>query len=299
MLEAIMTQKQLRRFLEVMVDNLVDSNVFMRSLVLSVEHSAFRQDFCDSGTRSAPTASEVSQREQEKGKEGGETGSDAEHVGGVGGGVGVLVSVEEPCYLGHTWYDVQPQEVEDAVEEEEEEKGDEGDVEERKITKYASSKCRPGGARPRGHEGAATSGGGLGCGGGGCVKDGEEGAVDAGHCCDGGQVGVAAISPSSGRAEGRVILAKSTLTWAADGNKARDGFTRLQSFLQHNLAQLVRDLMGVVNLETINHENICCLNTAVLILIFADQRGQLAEVSFFFCFVACFGTEIGPIVRSF
>ena len=39
-----MTEKQLRRFLQVMVDNLVDSNVFMRSLVLSVEHGSFRHD---------------------------------------------------------------------------------------------------------------------------------------------------------------------------------------------------------------------------------------------------------------
>ena len=54
--------------------------------------------------------------------------------------------------------------------------------------------------------------------------------------------------------------------------------TLLQGFLKQNTAQLVRDLMCVVNLETINHENICCLNTAVLILIFADRRGQLAEV---------------------
>ncbi|CAM9567319.1 unnamed protein product, partial [Laminaria digitata] len=51
--------------------------------------------------------------------------------------------------------------------------------------------------------------------------------------------------------------------------------TLLQGFLKQNTAQLVRDLMCVVNLETINHENICCLNTAVLILIFADRRGQL------------------------
>ncbi|CAM9288820.1 unnamed protein product [Choristocarpus tenellus] len=56
------------------------------------------------------------------------------------------------------------------------------------------------------------------------------------------------------------------------------GASSLQFFLRQNLPKLLRDLMGVVNLETVNHENICCLNTAVLILIIAHQHGQLAQV---------------------
>jgi Protein of unknown function (DUF3689) len=40
----------------------------------------------------------------------------------------------------------------------------------------------------------------------------------------------------------------------------------------------LRDLLGVVDLRNINHENICCLNTAVVIAIFAHRRHQLAAL---------------------
>ena len=43
-----------------------------------------------------------------------------------------------------------------------------------------------------------------------------------------------------------------------------------------NQARLLRDLLGVVDLRNINHENICCLNTAVVIAIFAHRRWQLS-----------------------
>lgn len=51
---------------------------------------------------------------------------------------------------------------------------------------------------------------------------------------------------------------------------------RLGWFLAANQARLLRDLLGVVDLRNINHENICCLNTAVVIAIFAHRRKQLA-----------------------
>jgi hypothetical protein len=51
---------------------------------------------------------------------------------------------------------------------------------------------------------------------------------------------------------------------------------RLGWFLAANQARLLRDLLGVVDLRNINHENICCLNTAVVITIFAHRRQQLA-----------------------
>ena len=50
---------------------------------------------------------------------------------------------------------------------------------------------------------------------------------------------------------------------------------RLSWFLAANQARLLRDLLGVVDLRNINHENICCLNTAVVIAIFAHRRRQL------------------------
>jgi len=53
---------------------------------------------------------------------------------------------------------------------------------------------------------------------------------------------------------------------------------RLFWFLAANQARLLRDLLGVVDLRNINHENICCLNTAVVIAIFAHRRQQLAAL---------------------
>ena len=50
---------------------------------------------------------------------------------------------------------------------------------------------------------------------------------------------------------------------------------RLSWFLAANQTRLLRDLLGVVDLGNINHENICCLNTAVVIAIFAHRRHQL------------------------
>jgi hypothetical protein len=50
---------------------------------------------------------------------------------------------------------------------------------------------------------------------------------------------------------------------------------RLSWFLASNQARLLRDLLAVVDLRNINHENICCLNTAVVVAIFAHRRRQL------------------------
>jgi hypothetical protein len=50
---------------------------------------------------------------------------------------------------------------------------------------------------------------------------------------------------------------------------------RLSWFLSVNRTRLLRDLLKVVNLKNINHENICCLNTAVCITIFAYRRQEL------------------------
>ena len=50
---------------------------------------------------------------------------------------------------------------------------------------------------------------------------------------------------------------------------------RLSWFLAANQTRLLRDLLNVVDLRNINHENICCLNTAVVIAIFAHRRNEL------------------------
>jgi len=53
---------------------------------------------------------------------------------------------------------------------------------------------------------------------------------------------------------------------------------RLSWFLAANQTRLLRDLLGVVDLRNINHENICCLNTAVVIAIFAYRRNELGSL---------------------
>jgi Protein of unknown function (DUF3689) len=51
---------------------------------------------------------------------------------------------------------------------------------------------------------------------------------------------------------------------------------RLSWFLAVNQARLLRELLLVVDFGNINHENICCLNTAVVIAVFAHRRRQLS-----------------------
>jgi len=69
----------------------------------------------------------------------------------------------------------------------------------------------------------------------------------------------------------------------AGGNLSDETFLpntieRLSWFLAANQARLLRDLLGVVDLRNINHENICCLNTAVVVAIFAHRRQQLSTL---------------------
>ena len=52
---------------------------------------------------------------------------------------------------------------------------------------------------------------------------------------------------------------------------------RLQHAIQQGHTQLLVGLMRAVGLDSINHENICCLNTTLLLLIFAHRAGRLEE----------------------
>lgn len=299
-----MTEKQMRRFLEVMVDNLVDSNVFMRSLVLSVEHSTFRQDFGDEWAprlaaeagRAASSSEDSSDSTSSDVKEKSDNGDDYDDDNNDGdGGSGDYENEEEgPCYLGHTWYDVQPREV---VVDGEDRFGESGDKSWASATAFKSasrSDLAVGFPLPRANNRrtAARSDASS------ISYPGDEGdnAVDSEHSTDPGveeSKGCGVFEPEEGTV-GRVYTTaltpgegvvepskRGSLAWGgrAGVGLQKGGLTRLQCFLKRNTPQLVRDLMCVVDLETINHENICCLNTAVLILIFADQRGQLAEVS--------------------
>lgn len=53
---------------------------------------------------------------------------------------------------------------------------------------------------------------------------------------------------------------------------------RMSEFLAVNIARLLRDLMTIVTMEDVNHENICCLNTAIVILIFQHRRQRLPVI---------------------
>lgn len=53
---------------------------------------------------------------------------------------------------------------------------------------------------------------------------------------------------------------------------------RMSEFLAVNLVRLLRDLMTIVKMDDINHENICCLNTAIVILIFQHRRKRLPAI---------------------
>ncbi|EGZ21931.1 hypothetical protein PHYSODRAFT_495640 [Phytophthora sojae] len=53
---------------------------------------------------------------------------------------------------------------------------------------------------------------------------------------------------------------------------------RMSKFLTVNLVRLLRDLMTIVTMDDINHENICCLNTAIVILVFQHRRQRLPAI---------------------
>ncbi|OWZ13750.1 hypothetical protein PHMEG_00012872 [Phytophthora megakarya] len=53
---------------------------------------------------------------------------------------------------------------------------------------------------------------------------------------------------------------------------------RMSEFLAVNLVRLLRDLMTIVTMDDINHENICCLNTAIVILVFQHRRRRLPAI---------------------
>lgn len=56
---------------------------------------------------------------------------------------------------------------------------------------------------------------------------------------------------------------------AAGGGR---GPERSINFLSRNHIRLLKNLMSIVDLSEVNHENLCCLNTAVVICIFAHRR---------------------------
>ncbi|KAA8491193.1 Short transient receptor potential channel 4-associated protein [Porphyridium purpureum] len=52
----------------------------------------------------------------------------------------------------------------------------------------------------------------------------------------------------------------------------------IAKIIQLNRTRLLCDLMASITVEDVNQENICCLNTAIVILIFADARGEVEHL---------------------
>ena len=57
-----------------------------------------------------------------------------------------------------------------------------------------------------------------------------------------------------------------------------DSLFRFSMFLSKEREIILLRLMCAVTIGTINHENICCLNTALVMLILAERNGELASV---------------------
>jgi hypothetical protein len=50
--------------------------------------------------------------------------------------------------------------------------------------------------------------------------------------------------------------------------------SRIRWFLEANQTRMLRHLMNIVDLGDVNHENICVINTAIVILIFINRQGE-------------------------
>ena len=57
-----------------------------------------------------------------------------------------------------------------------------------------------------------------------------------------------------------------------------DSLFRISFYLAKERENILLRLMGTISVHSINHENICCLNTALVIFILAHERGQLATL---------------------
>ncbi|ETV99296.1 hypothetical protein H310_08028 [Aphanomyces invadans] len=54
--------------------------------------------------------------------------------------------------------------------------------------------------------------------------------------------------------------------------------SRVFEFLRMNTVRLLRNLMSIITMDDINHENICCLNTAVVMLVFEFRKHRLPRM---------------------
>lgn len=196
------------RLMNVAASNLVDSNVFIRALILSVERIAISQPRNQEANYRGMTSS----RSLWQNKEGPLRGN----------------------YLTHSWWDVIPLHL--STED---------------IPCSVSDEQRCDDARP------------------------SDWFLPAGLYCFGAEESVTFASASHIRAATRHC------GWDFSPGPGESHANTIESlcwFLEINRAKLVRDLLGVVDLTNINHENICCLNTAVVLVIIAHRHNTLHQL---------------------
>lgn len=59
------------------------------------------------------------------------------------------------------------------------------------------------------------------------------------------------------------------------GSREDGIYCKITAFISHNTLLLLKDLMCAVRLDDINQDNICVLNTALIIFIFVEKHGEL------------------------
>ena len=57
-----------------------------------------------------------------------------------------------------------------------------------------------------------------------------------------------------------------------------DSIFRISLFLSKERENILLRLMGIISIHTINHENICCLNTAIIIFILAYRKNHMSAL---------------------
>ena len=226
-------EENFRKLMSAAAANLVDSNVFLRSLLLTVERISAARLF---KSVESPKATDP-WKNHEYGPWTGRSGSDTRF------------------YLTHSWWDASIVPLEGRP---------------RKPTKYEASNeesyddARSSDWFPPGCSvnGRTILGEGI--------PSQQLSPIDSGVGYNGWQ-----FSPPAMRRS----LEEDPLAWAlGDAAFLPNTIERLAWFLITNQSRLLRDLLCVVDLRNINHENICCLNTAVVVSVFASRRDQLSGV---------------------
>jgi hypothetical protein len=220
LLVSTLDEEKFRKIMSAAAANLVDSNVFIRSLLLSVERIA--------------SAKFYRQFQTEQGRNASSPWFNSDYAPWTG-----RTGQNSRFYLTHSWWDAQ------SISRQTGERRHAGSEAELAIDEARSSDWFP--FRPYGD-------------------------VDA--------PGIEACTSfnSSVGYNGWVFSPDQITDALSDAAYSPNTIERLSWFLTTNQARLLRDLLAVVDLRNINHENICCLNTAVVVVIFAQRRDQLAGV---------------------